>query len=349
MKKFNLIFVNVLLIFMLLIGVIISSGIFCKMDLGINDINIFKTSNKNIKDHKYRKLMRDFIIEIGKYTKGIDKNFIIIQQNGETIINENLQEAKAYMDFIDGIAREDLNYGYIKSNVATESKIEENINSNLEYFKNNNKVVMIIDYCSSKNKVSHSYKENNRNGYISFAADGKELNNIPKVPKEPYNINSNDVMKLYQAKNFLYIINPSKFKNKEEFLKRISKTNYDVIIMDLFLNSKEEKFTREEINRLKSKNNGGKRLVLCYMSIGEAEEYRYYWNESWQVNKPSWLKEENKEWSGNYTVKYWDKSWQSIIYGNDKSYSKQILDAGFHGVYLDLVDSYYYFENQEKK
>jgi len=35
-----------------------------------------------------------------------------------------------------------------------------------------------------------------------------------------------------------------------------------------------------------------------------------------------------------------------IIYGNNNSYLKKILDAGFDGVYLDIIDAFEYFENQ---
>ncbi|MGQ9708740.1 MAG: hypothetical protein ACUVUR_07715 [bacterium] len=45
-------------------------------------------------------------------------------------------------------------------------------------------------------------------------------------------------------------------------------------------------------------------------------------------------------------LRYWEKGWQSIIYGNDSSYLKKILDAGFDGVYLDVVDAFEYFESQ---
>ena len=44
--------------------------------------------------------------------------------------------------------------------------------------------------------------------------------------------------------------------------------------MDLF--RLEKTYTAAEILELKTKHNGGKRLVICYMSIGEAEDYRYY-------------------------------------------------------------------------
>lgn len=40
----------------------------------------------------------------------------------------------------------------------------------------------------------------------------------------------------------------------------------------------------------------------------------------------------------------WDENWQAIIYGNDDSYLKKIIDAGFDGVYLDIIDAFEYFE-----
>jgi cysteinyl-tRNA synthetase len=102
----------------------------------------------------------------------------------------------------------------------------------------------------------------------------------------------------------------------------------------------------DDVATLKTKANGGNRLVIAYMSIGEAENYRYYWKSEWETNPPSWLAEENLYWLGNYKVRYWDKDWQNIIYGNDDSYLKKILDVGFDGVYLDIIDAFEYFENQ---
>lgn len=106
----------------------------------------------------------------------------------------------------------------------------------------------------------------------------------------------------------------------------------------------EQEFTSADIRDLGNKSNGGKRLVVAYMSIGEAEDYRYYWNSDWETNPPSWLKGENPNWEGNFKVEYWDTNWQQIIFGNDTSYVKKILDAGFDGVYLDIIDAFEYFE-----
>ena len=36
-----------------------------------------------------------------------------------------------------------------------------------------------------------------------------------------------------------------------------------------------------------SKKNGSKRIEICHMIIGDAEEYRYYWDNICKVIKPS--------------------------------------------------------------
>ena len=49
---------------------------------------------------------------------------------------------------------------------------------------------------------------------------------------------------------------------------------------------------------------------------------------------------ENHEWKGNFRVRYWRKDWQTIIF----SYLEIIINQGFDGVYLDIVDGYEFFE-----
>ena len=82
------------------------------------------------------------------------------------------------------------------------------------------------------------------------------------------------------------------------------------------------------------------------MSIGEAEDYRYYWDDSWKRGSPEWLEAENLRWRGNFVVRYWDPEWKSIVFGNAEAYLDRIIAAGFDGVYLDIIDGYEYFEER---
>jgi len=90
----------------------------------------------------------------------------------------------------------------------------------------------------------------------------------------------------------------------------------------------------------------GERRILCYLSIGEAEDYRSYWKAEWKRNPPDFLDGANERWRGNYRVMYWDPDWQKIIFGTPESLLDEIIALGFDGVYLDIVDGYAYFEER---
>ncbi len=172
------------------------------------------------------------------------------------------------------------------------------------------------------------------------------MNNIPEYPAIPHQANSENILCLSDVKNFLCLLNNSNFPSKEAYLEALQATDYDILIIDLFYNDK-DMMNKNEIESLKQKSHGGSRLVLAYMSIGEAEAYRYYWRPEWKTHPPEWLEQENPDWSGNYKVQYWHPKWQKILFGNDASYVKKIIDAGLDGTYLDLIDAYEYFEEQE--
>ena len=294
----------------------------------------------------YKQEMRNFVQGISQYAKSLDSKFIVIPQNGNELLTSdgsiNGDLATEYLKAIDGVGREDLFYGYESDNTATPAGERDYMLAFLNICTRYGLSVLTTDYCWDHAKMDDSYLKNKEKGLISFAAPARELNVIPDYPAKPYNENSNDITDLSDARNFLYLINPEKFSNKQAFLEAVNETNYDVIIMDLFLNDLE--FSSTEINALKLKKNGGKRLVIAYMSIGEVEDYRYYWKDTWKVGSPSWIVAENPDWKGNYKVKYWEKEWQDVIYGNSNSYLQKIIDADFDGVYLDIIDAYEYFE-----
>lgn len=297
----------------------------------------------------YRQDMRDFVQGISVYAKEINPGFIVIPQNGHDLITENGETtgipALEYLGAIDGAGREDLFYGYDEDNTATPVSERDQMLVFMDIAESNGVQVLATDYCWTQSFVDDSNEQNAIRSYISFAADHRELDNIPAYPATPYNVNATSVNTLGEAKNFLYLLNPGSYSTKSSFVSAIQSTDYDVVITDLFYEGTQE-LTSTEIASLKVKANGGARLIIAYMSIGEAEQYRYYWQPDWETNPPSWLAEENPAWPGNYKVRYWEEAWQNMIYRNDFSYLKRILDLGFNGVYLDIIDAYEYFENQ---
>ena len=119
----------------------------------------------------------------------------------------------------------------------------------------------------------------------------------------------------------------------------------DLAIIDYsFDGTSAKELTKDQVSQIQTSSY--KKKVISYMSIGEAEDYRYYWNESWYTNPPEWLDAENPDWEGNYKVKYWYPEWQRIIFGTNNSYLDKIIAAGFDGVYLDIIDAYQYYEDK---
>jgi cysteinyl-tRNA synthetase, unknown class len=134
----------------------------------------------------------------------------------------------------------------------------------------------------------------------------------------------------------------------------------DVLVVDYSRDGTEGRaLAPSDVAALQRRADGSRRVVLCYLSIGEAENYRFYWQPGWMRSPPTWLGAENPAWPGNFAVRYWDPGWQRLIvdtappvaptfldrlsqalFPRTKPYLDQIVEAGFDGVYLDRVDAY---------
>ncbi len=117
---------------------------------------------------------------------------------------------------------------------------------------------------------------------------------------------------------------------------RIIQSDLDLIVIDTSLGDRLA--TAKDIAAMKRHPAGKERIVIAYLSVGEAETYRSYWQPEWLRNPPAWLAKENPRWEGNYVVQFWDRAWQDILYGSDGAMFDGIIAAGFDGVFLDRVD-----------
>ncbi|TCK06572.1 MJ1477/TM1410 family putative glycoside hydrolase [Phorcysia thermohydrogeniphila] len=119
----------------------------------------------------------------------------------------------------------------------------------------------------------------------------------------------------------------------------VALSGFDLVVMDYSYDGTEEgEYSPEEIESIKSSGV----IPIAYISVGEAEDYRFYWNPDWQSSPPSWLGEENPEWQGNYAVRYWEQEWKDIV----RSYINRIAEEGFKGLYLDKIDEFEYWDSQ---
>jgi len=290
-----------------------------------------------------REEMREFVMNISGYARNLDPYFIVITQNGnELLTDENGTPRKDYIEALDGVGQEDLFYGYLKDDSPTPPEENSYLLSLLDDARENGLKVLVTDYCSTRENMDDSYSKNEQRGFISFAAERRDLDIIPSYPKAPHRGNSENVSELSEARNFLYLLDPSSFSDRDDYLDALEGTDHDLLIIDAFFDG--APLSRSDVDRLRTRSSGGSRLVISYLSIGEAEDYRYFWDTDWEKDPPPWLDDENPDWGGNYKVRYWDGDWKDIIYGSGDSYLDRIIYAGFDGVYLDIIDAFEYYE-----
>jgi len=116
-------------------------------------------------------------------------------------------------------------------------------------------------------------------------------------------------------------------------------STFDLIVMDYSSDGGASgEWLYSEIETIR---NSGKKAI-AYISIGEAEDYRFYWDPIWLTNPPAWLGPENPDWPGNYKVRFWHTDWQDIVF----QYLDRIIAQGFDGIYMDIIDAYYYWSEE---
>lgn len=304
----------------------------------------------------YKAEMRLFVEKISQRAKSKNQDFIIIPQNGQEVLCND----EKYLAAIDAVAREDV--FYIASAQDTRKKEDKKSPYNqyfkeiLASYKEAGKTIITIDYCSTAQGKADAYQQAEKEGYLEYAA---ETNKLDIIPKEIQYKNNSDINSLKDAKNILLLLNAENYddekNNGNSIINALKETEYDVLVIDPFINAeKGTMFSKDQLSQIKTKKSSGKRKIIAYLSIGEAEAYRDYWNKDWvtktgKITKkaPYWLDKLNKDWAGNkaqetgnYKVKYWDSEWQKIVL----NYLDNIVDAGFDGVYLDIIDAFQYFE-----
>jgi len=144
------------------------------------------TKDETSSNTDYREEMRSFVIGISEYAKGVNPNFVIIPQNGIELISTNGEADgplhAAYDMAIDVHGQEDLFYGYNEDNVATPTQESEYIQGFLNKSLQAGNRILVIDYCSTPANMLDSYELNEAAGYMGFAADERNLTNIPSYP-----------------------------------------------------------------------------------------------------------------------------------------------------------------------
>jgi cysteinyl-tRNA synthetase, unknown class len=136
-------------------------------------------------------------------------------------------------------------------------------------------------------------------------------------------------------------------------IETLAASPYDLLVIDATTGlAADRPMTRADVDKLKRKPDGGRRLVISYLSVGEAEDYRpeYFSKEYMEEDAPDWLMHENPDWKGNRIIQFCSEGWQKTMLGDERGRSVydsiqpsplyRLVELGLDGVYLDRVDVY---------
>jgi len=149
---------------------------------------------------------------------------------------------------------------------------------------------------------------------------------------------------------------------------KLAESHYDMLVLEPTRTdwSSDDRYfdTKEMVSQLKTSEASdgihGK-LIIAYIDIGEAENWRWYWtwSEEWPKGEPrpaDWpdyiLTHDPDGWEGCFPIAYWDEEWKDTViygrnhdsspYGDYNSIIDEVIKDGFDGIYLDWVEG---FEN----
>ncbi|MBU0671143.1 MAG: endo alpha-1,4 polygalactosaminidase [Patescibacteria group bacterium] len=126
--------------------------------------------------------------------------------------------------------------------------------------------------------------------------------------------------------------------NKKSFNKLID-SKFDLIVLE-----PADIGSKKKLKRLKNSDgskSGIRKRAAAYVNIGEAEDWRWYWQEDWKIGDPEFILTDDPDgWSGNFPVAFWHEEWKDIIIYEKDSVLNRVLDKGFDGIYMDWVLAY---------
>jgi cysteinyl-tRNA synthetase, unknown class len=140
---------------------------------------------------------------------------------------------------------------------------------------------------------------------------------------------------LKNVKTWMYVLQRLEF---DAFVSQLAATNYDMLVFEPGYDFRDGPYnTASLVRRLKTKPNGSKRILLAYIDIGQAEDFRSYWKPGW--NPDFLLAPDPDGWVGDVGVAFWRAGWKKIWLGPNGLIAK-LAALGVDGFYMDWVGIY---------
>lgn len=142
---------------------------------------------------------------------------------------------------------------------------------------------------------------------------------------------------LQTVESWLYLIDVDVTETQ---IRQIEESGHDLVVLDFVPSEADNRDfpMADVVERLHTADHP--KLVLGYLDVGQAEDYRTYWQPQWRIGDPEWIVALDPDgWEGNYPVAYWWDDYRKLWLGDDGMLAS-VQEAGFDGVYLDWIEAY---------
>lgn len=314
----------------------------------------------------YRELMRDIVLAFGDFVKARNADFQILLDGGSDLLTRGVWEN----DLVDlhraelaGATNDDErfllklfspehpiksgtpNRRFIQSAAGivltdqicgkAKGKPSKTMQKLIDEF---GLKVVSIEHCATKGQKNNALQTLSAKGIPTFA-DVKFSGKFDTLDSTVFDENNKSVESLAKVKNVLILTDTRKFADKDLMLNALAKTNFDLLIVDPFFNFNRA-LSREDVRSLQFKQIGTRRLVYAVLNVAEAQDTRAYWETTWKLRSPKWLRFVSETNPAGIIVDYWHPAWKRII----GIYFRSIMDLGFDGVVLQGLDNHKIYE-----
>jgi len=282
--------------------------------------------------------MRLLVQEMSVYARKANPDFIVIAGNGAPLLTRDASISGPlmpdYIKAIDAVSQEGLFYGDQAVDMVTEKLKRNRWLTFLELARQQRLPVFVIDYCRKAGNINRSYRQNKARTYLSFTTPTKLMDTTPLPQNSPIGTHPGSVAELNKVQNFIFAGGGGQYPNVSGFLSAVGISDSDLLITSLDYRQS-SRLTEEQVEGLKRKSSGGRRLVLAAIDLSRLRPQEGVWQPAWSESAPAWLKSALPTEGAGYVVAFWQSGWKHVLFGNYLSWLNQVLSAGFDGVYLN--------------
>lgn len=316
----------------------------------------------------YRELMRDIVTAFGQYVQDNRPDFKIVTDSGFSLLTrgewendlDDLHRAemagaqtdderfllklfspehpvpvgtpiRRYIQAINGLLLTNQICGDAKGKLSPE---------NMAIVKEYGLSLIGVEHCATNKQMFAAQTELAKHKIPVYADTDKKARFDTLDPNADIFLeNQQNTDSLDKVRNILIMMNTRNFSSKDLWLASMADTNYDMLIIEPFFRFNQP-LTKEEVKDLQYKKIGSRRLVFAVMNVSMAEDTRFYWEKTWKVGDPKWLRLQSKINPAGVIVDYWHPAWKRIL----GVYFKSIMDLGFDGVILQGLDEHESYE-----